>query len=129
MSKLLSLSNDVVLAKENVEKDIEEGTFDSVSSKGNMNYAKWFRQGNIVFITFSYKLTSTIPAYTSFQIGKGLPKPTNNQKVSGVFSSNKASMGDYLTIDTDGNLNVSILGGASISSGETLVGFNLPYFI
>ena len=129
MSKLLKLSNDVVLAKENVEQDIEEGTFTGVSSKGEMMSSNWVRQGNIVFITFLYKLTSQVPAYTTFQIGKGLPNPRKMQKVSGVFTSNKASMGDYLILDTNGNLNMCTQGGSTLPSGEIINAYTLPYFI
>lgn len=129
MSKLLKLSNDVVLAKENVEQDIEEGTFTGVSSKGEMMSSNWVRQGNIVFITFLYKLTSQVPAYTRFQIGKGLPNPRKMQKVSGVFTSNKASMGDYLILDTNGNLTIETQGGSTLPSGAILHAYTLPYFI
>ena len=129
MSKLLKLSNDVVLAKENVEQDIEEGTFTGVSSKGEMMSSNWVRQDNIVFITFLYKLTSQVPAYTRFQIGKGLPNPRKMQKVSGVFTSNKASMGDYLILDTNGDLTIEIQGGSTLPSGAILHAYTLPYFI
>lgn len=129
MSKLLTLSNDVKIANDNLDITTSSGTINTYTNDygvvQNSNYARY---GNIVCISFEFHQTKNIPTWATVKIADGLPKPTATRRICGGIVDGIDIM-TFVEIGTDGILTLYNRNNADIPANYQIRYYGLCYII